>query len=170
MAGAAHGKDIKARLKHEFTTYLWLTAYLYVVFGAIILYKDALLSEQGVAFTPWGIAIVKAAVLAKFLMLAEAMRAGQRRQPRPFPLAVAHRAIALGLVLLLLTVVEEIVVGAFHGRAFATTLDEVFGSRWREVLATCLLLLMALVPYVAMRRVQESVDEATWRRLMRGEE
>ena len=109
-------------------------------------------------------------MLAKFLMLAEAMRAGERRQPRPFPLAVAHRAIALGLVLLLLTVVEEIVVGAFHGRAFATTLDEVFGSRWREVLATCLLLLMALVPYVAMRRVQESVDEATWRRLMRGEE
>lgn len=170
MADGTGTHGIKAKVKHELRTYLWLTAYLYVVFGAIIVYKSALLRDQGVAFTPWGIAIVKAAILAKFLMLAEAARAGQRRTPRPFPLAVAHRAIALGLALILLTLVEEWVVGAFHGHTLSATLDEVFGSRWREVLATCLLIMMALVPYVAMRRVQESVDEETWQRLMRGEE
>jgi hypothetical protein len=169
MSGGSRSAQIKAKVKHEFQTYLWLSAYLYVVFAAIIIYKDALMTDAGIGFAPWGIAIVKALVLAKFLMVAEALIVRENKRPRPFPTAVAHRAILLALTLIVMTLLEEWIVGMFHGRPLAATLNEIFGTRWREFLASCLLVTMALVPYVGLRRVQESLDDDTWRRLMRGE-
>lgn len=170
MAETSRSAAITAKVKQEARTYLWLSAYLYVVFGALILYKAAVLRDQGLSFAPWGIAIVKALVLAKFLMVAEMLVARHRAGPRPFPLAVAQRAILLGLVLILMTIIEEWVVGMFHGRALAETLGEIFGPRWREFVASALLVTMTLVPYVGLQRVRESLDEESWRRLMRGEE
>lgn len=170
MSEISRSTQIKAKVKHEFQTYLWLSAYLYVVFGALIIYKAALLRDQGLAFAPWGIAIVKALVLAKFLMVAEMLVARHRTGPRPFPFAVAQRAILLGLALILMTLIEEGVVGMFQGRALAETLGDIFGPRWREFVASAILVTMTLVPYVGLQRVRESMDEDSWRRLMRGEE
>jgi hypothetical protein len=36
------------------------------------------LHTEGIEFSPWGIAIVKAVVLAKFMLLGEAMKIGER--------------------------------------------------------------------------------------------
>ena len=170
MSETSRSAQIKAKVKHEFQTYLWLSAYLYVVFGAIIVFKAAVLRDQGLAFAPWGIAIVKALVLAKFLMVAEMLVERRRRGPRPFPFAVAQRTIVLGLALLVMTIIEEWLVGLYHGRPLAETLGEIFGPRWREFVASAVLVTMALVPYVGLQRVRESMDEDSWRRLMRGEE
>ena len=45
---------------HELKEVVFITLYLYVTLGAVILMKTAALHTQGVEFTPWGIAIVKA--------------------------------------------------------------------------------------------------------------
>ena len=56
---------------HEFKKLVFISLYLYLTLGAVILMKAAALHTGGVQFTPWGIAIVKAVVLAKFMMLGE---------------------------------------------------------------------------------------------------
>jgi hypothetical protein len=95
-------------------------------------------------------------------------RPHQRR--RGLTLAVLSRAVQLGLVLIVMTLVEELIVGLLHGQPFAATLEEFLGPRWREFLASALLVTIALVPYVALQHVREWMGEADWRRLMRGEE
>jgi hypothetical protein len=71
------------RAVHEFKELAILTAYLYVTLGAVILMKAAVLHTAGVSFVPWGIAIVKALVLAKFMLIGRAMKIGERYTDRP---------------------------------------------------------------------------------------
>ena len=71
--------SVLQRAFHELKELVFITLYLYVTLGAVILTKTAVLHTQGVQFTPWGIAIVKAVVLAKFMLLGEAMKVGERR-------------------------------------------------------------------------------------------
>jgi hypothetical protein len=48
------------RAMHEFKELVFISVYLYITLGAVILMKTAVLHTEGIAFTPWGIAIVKA--------------------------------------------------------------------------------------------------------------
>jgi len=69
---------LRQRAMHELKELVFISLYLYVSLGAVILMKTAVLHTQGIEFTPWGIAVVKALVLAKFMLLGEAMKIGGR--------------------------------------------------------------------------------------------
>jgi hypothetical protein len=77
----------------------------------VILMKTAVLHTQGIEFTPWGIAIVKAVVLAKFMLLGDAMKIGERTTPRPLIWPTLHKAFAFLVLLIIMTIIEEAVVG-----------------------------------------------------------
>src|SRR5277367_3016380 len=65
------------RAMHELKELAIISVYLYITLGAVIMMKTAVLrTEGGVEFIPWGIAIVKAVVLAKFMLLGNAMKLG----------------------------------------------------------------------------------------------
>src|SRR5271165_6489732 len=74
---------LRQRAIHEFTELAIPFVYLYITLGAVIAMKAAVLHTQGIEFTPWGIAVVKAAVLAKFMMLGSAMKIGERKTTSP---------------------------------------------------------------------------------------
>ena len=99
------------RAMHELKEVVFITLYLYVTFGAVILMKTAVLHTQGVEFTPWGIAIVKAVVLAKFMLLGEAMRIGGRSTTGPLIWPTLQKAFGLLVLLIIMTIIEEAVVG-----------------------------------------------------------
>ena len=66
---------------HEFKELAIITVYLYITLGAVILMKTAVLHTVGIEVAPWGIAIVKAVVLAKFVLFGYAMKIGGATQP-----------------------------------------------------------------------------------------
>ena len=101
--------------------------------------------------SPLGVAIVKAVVLAKFMLLGHAMKIGERDTNRPLIWPTLHRAFLFLLLLIALTIVEEAVVGLFHGQSIATSLGDLFGRRLLETLAGYLIMLMVLIPYFAFR-------------------
>ena len=63
---------------HEFKEFMVFAVYLYITLGAVVLMKTAVLHTEGIEFAFWGIAVVKAAVLAKFMLLGKAMKIGER--------------------------------------------------------------------------------------------
>jgi hypothetical protein len=81
------------RAVHEFKELAILTAFLYVTLGAVILMKAAVLHGAGVSFIPWGIAIVKALVLAKFMLIGRAM-IGERFNDRPLTWPTLYKSFA----------------------------------------------------------------------------
>jgi hypothetical protein len=139
------------RATHELKEFAILAVYLYITIGAVIMMKTAVLHTEGVDFAPWGIAIVKAMLLAKFMLVGRAMKIGERDTTSPLIWPTLHRAFAFLVLLIILTIIEEAVVGLFHHRSIAASLGELVGVRLEETLAGYLIMLLVLIPYFAQR-------------------
>ena len=133
--------------------------------AAVILMKAAVLHDAGVSFTPWGIAIVKAFVLAKFMLIGRAMKIGERYTTQPLIWPTLHKSFAFLVLLVVLTIVEEVVVGLFHQQSVAASLGELTGAKLYETLAGILIMLLVLIPYFAIHVLSEALGEGTLSRM-----
>jgi hypothetical protein len=164
MATETHAATMRQRAVHKFRELAFIIAYLWVTFGALNLMKAAVLHDQGVSYVPWGIAIVKALVLAKFMLIGHAMKIGERFTARPLIWPTLSKAFALLVLLVVLTIIEEIVVGLFHHQPPAASLGELFGAKFEETLGGILILLLVLIPYCGIRVLDEALGEGRlWR-------
>jgi GYF domain 2 len=79
LAEASKQATLSQRLRRELIEYLIISAYLYFCFGSLIFYKATILQGDGIEFAVFGIAIVKALVLGKFILVLHALKIGERR-------------------------------------------------------------------------------------------
>jgi hypothetical protein len=147
------------RALHEFKEFAILAVYLYITLGSVVLMKTAVLHTEGIAFAPWGIAFVKAVILAKFMLLGRAMKRGERTTTSPLIWPTLHRAIAFLVLLIIMTTIEEAVVGMFHHRSVAASLGELVGPRLEETIAGFVIMLLVLIPFFAFRVLGEALGE-----------
>jgi hypothetical protein len=155
------------RLRHELSEYLIISAYLYVCFGSLTFYKAAILHSEGIAYAPFGFAIVKALILGKFVLLLHALKIGERKGGAGVLFADILKKSVLFLVFLIaLTVAEEIIAGYFHGRAIQETLSELGGGTLQQAFAVSLLMLIILIPYFTFRVIAIRLGEGVLWRLL----
>ena len=166
VATEANAKaTLHQRAIHELKEFVILAVYLYITIGAVIMMKTAVLHTEGIDFAPWGIAIVKAMLLAKFMLVGRAMKIGERDTTSPLIWPTLHRAFAFLVLLIILTIIEEAVVGLFHHRSIAASLSELAGVRLEETLAGYLIMLLVLIPYFAFRVLGETLGEGRLARM-----
>ena len=156
---------LRQRAMRELKELVVISLYLYISLGSVILMKTAVLHTEGIAFTPWGVAIVKAVVLAKFMLLGNAMKLGERTTTRPLIWPTLHKAFALLVLLIILTTVEEVVVGMFHRQPIAASLGELFGPRFQETIAGFVIMLLVLIPYSAFVVLGQVLGEGRLERM-----
>jgi hypothetical protein len=153
------------RAMHELKEFVILAVYLYVTLGAVMLMKTAVLHTKGIEFSPWGIAIVKAVILAKFMLLGNAMKIGVRTTTSPLIWPTLHKAFAFLVLLIVMTIIEEAVVGMFHHQSIDVSLGELVGSRLEETLAGFVIMLLVLIPLFAFRVLSEALGEGRLERM-----
>jgi hypothetical protein len=68
-------------------------------------------------------------------------------------------------MLLMLTTLEELIVGFIHDRAIADSLNHVVGPIFFQGLAVCLIMFLILVPYSAFTCLSDVVGESEMVRL-----
>jgi hypothetical protein len=164
---AAHKPTVAERARRELIEYGVIAAYLYVCFGALILYKAAILRGAGVPFAPIGFALAKALILGKFLILLHAAKVGEHRTGGGRMLVeIGRKALLFAGLLILLNVIEEVIVGWFHHKPPAAVLAEMTGDSALQVLATAFLMVLVLVPYFAFRAVTERLGEGVLARML----
>jgi hypothetical protein len=156
--------SLRHRATEELKELLILSLYLYVCLGAIIIMKSAILNSVGVAFDAWGIAAVKALLLAKFMLIGKALRLGEKKNT-PLVLPTLYQSALTLVLLIVLTTLEEILVGALHHRTVKESLTHVAGDRLDMVLATFLIMFLILVPYFAFRNLAEVLGPGVLPRL-----
>jgi hypothetical protein len=156
---------LRQRGARELKELVILTLYFYITLGAVILMKAAVLHDQGVAFVPWGIAAVKALVLAKFMLLGRAMKIGERYTTEPLIWPTLHKTFAFLVLLVVLTILEEIVVGLFHHQSVAASLGELAGAKLYESIAGIIIMLVVLIPYCAFQALNDALGEGKLARM-----
>jgi hypothetical protein len=148
-------------VRRELVEYLAISAYLFVCFGALLFYKSAILRTEGIEFAPFGLALVKAFILGKFILVLQAIRVGEPGDKTGILVVDIMKTSFLFLIFLVaLNAVEEIVLGLFHGRAVRDVLGEMADGTLPEAIAVCVLLLLVLIPYFSFRGLASRLGES----------
>lgn len=168
--GSPRDGSLKARLGEELVKYVVVSAYLAVCFGALLLYKAALLQPEGVHAVHLGVALGKALIIGKFLLIGESLQVGRRVPSRDLAGRIAQRVVMLLLLLVVLMAAEELVVGLIRGHAIADILAELGSKPLAEVAAELLLMILILVPLVAVTELNRVLGRGTLRRLLTSSE
>ena len=134
------------KVGRELRQYALISAYLYVCFGALIFYKTAILRGVGISYAPYGLAAIKALVLAKFMLMGHAVGMGDRYERRRFIHVIAYKSLLFLIMLFILSAIEETVVGVLHGRTVVVSLADIAGGTLPETLASCVIMLLILIP------------------------
>jgi GYF domain 2 len=155
------------RARRELVEYLAVSAYLFVCFSALLFYKSAILRTEGIEFAAFGLALVKALILGKFVLVLQAIKMDERGEKRGILLIDILKTSILFLIFLVaLNAVEEIALGYFHGRDVHEVLGEMAGGSLPEAVAVCVLLLLVLIPYFSFRRLASRLgDGVLWKHL-----
>jgi GYF domain 2 len=153
------------RARHELVEYIAISAYLFVCFGSLLFYKSAILRSEGIEFTVFGLALVKALILGKFILILQAIKVGERAEkPGILIVDILNRSFLFLIFLVTLNSIEEITLGLFHGRAAREVLGKMAGGTLPEAAAVCVLLLLVLIPYFSLRGLASRLgDGVLWK-------
>ena len=157
--------SFREKASEELMEFIILAAYLYVCFAALIYLKVAILQTNGIAYAVLGVAIIKAALCAKFMLLGRVFHVGERFKNLPLIVPTLHRSFLFLLLLVVLTLAEEIAVGAIHGRTVSDSISGIAGGTFHQIAATILILFLILIPYFAFRSLGNIVGDKTLVRL-----
>jgi len=155
------------RLGHELREYLATSAYLYVCFAALLLYKAAILRGHGIDYAPYGLAAGKALLLAKFMLIGRTLGVGAQRGSGTLLHAIIHKSVLFLLLLVGLSAVEEVIVGLIHHHTIRDSLAALGDGKLGTVLAMSCLLWLILIPYFAYKEVDMALGEGKLRQLLR---
>jgi hypothetical protein len=158
-SGALSKSSVSERLIDETKEFLVIAVYLGVCFLALAYLKASILHAQGVPFAPFGFAIAKALICAKFVMLGRLFHLGERSKHLPLLWTTLHRSLVFLVLLLALNALEEIIVGLIHHRPVADSVAELGGGTLGQMVATSIVMLLVLIPFFAFRSLGEVVGE-----------
>jgi hypothetical protein len=144
------------RITEELRRVIITTSYLFVCFYAILFYRMAVLHFYGIDFEPFGLAVIKALVTGKVIMLGRMTGIGDRYKDKPVIYPVLHQSL-LFLTLLIVLSLAETIKGWFHGQSAVEVFRDLGG--WLQIAATPLLLWLVLVPYLGFIRLSETLGE-----------
>ncbi len=158
----------RERLREELVKYAMISAYLFVYFAALLLYQTS--SEPALANhpVPWTLALVKALVLGKFILIGHALSVGSRADAQPLLHRIAWKSLAMLLVLVVFTALEELIVGWLHGLSPAEVLHEFTQRSWIQVTAPLLLMLLILIPLTAVSELYRALGSENFRDALTG--
>lgn len=176
LSASVTKRSLAQRALHETKSYLGFTAYLLVVFGTLIFFSINLYArlDQNVQHYPgyhfYALGLINALVFAKFMLLLEAAQVGsgsvvQRLRDGPLVFAILYSSLLFATVLVCATILEEVLVGAWHGKAMDEVLPEIAGGP-RGLVTLAWVLFVALIPYFTYRELGRVLGERRLRALL----
>lgn len=156
---------IKAKVADELRKFWAIAIYLLVVFGAFTTYRRLILSESGITYYHYGFAIIESLILAKVILLGEALRLGRRFESPPLIMTVLVKSVVFGLFFGLFTVLEHTLEGLIHHKDWGEIAHSIVSVGRNEILARSIMVIVTFVPFFAFLetdRVLGSGKLFTW--------
>jgi hypothetical protein len=157
--------QIGSRMLSELKRLLQIFLYMLICVGAVLYFRLSIPSTENIGLWHFGYALVKALLLAKFILLGHMLHIGERQRGRPLFYSSLYQTLALALLLIALIGLEEGVVALVQGQSIRESIDQVLGSSLHLVIAQGLLLFLLLLPYVAFLQLNEALGPGILKQL-----
>jgi len=150
MAGeASQHVSLRERAIEELKVFWLITLYLALFLGSFTVYRRLILKEFGVAYLHYGFALIEALIIAKVILIGQALGLGRRFEGKPLILTVIYKSVLFGLLVALFGVLEHVVEGLVHKEDWASILRHLGDLGMYEILARVIMLIVAFVPFFA---------------------
>ena len=147
---ASPPKSLKEKTLYEFKRYWIISLYLIIFLGCFNLYRRLILSGVGIDdVTSYGWKLVEALVLAKIILIGEALHIGERNERARLIVPVLRKSLLFGLFIVFFNVLERVVMGMIHKESWEDIVRHVFEYGPNEMLARTVVMMVALVPFFA---------------------
>jgi hypothetical protein len=141
------------RIGKELRSFLGTAVYLYACFAVLLFYKATILHDRGIDYEPYGLAAIKALLLAKFVLIGDKLRLGGHIRGHSSLYLILRRSALFFLLLITLSVAEQAIAAVLHDRSVGEMLIGLGRGRSGEIVAMSLLLFVILIPYFACREI-----------------
>ncbi len=150
--------SVKARALHEFVRFSIMFAYLWAMFLLFQVHQYVILAQHGIPFTQYGVGLVNALVLAKVMLVADDLRLGEWRGPRPLIYPVLLRSVMFAVVFIAFDIVEKMLIGVFRGKAVTESVETFGGGGILGGILVAIIIAIALVPFFAFVELSRLMD------------
>lgn len=155
----------KERVTREFVKYWINVVYLAVFFGAFTWYRRFVLAEYQITYLHYGTAVIEALILAKVILIGDALGLGRGDENKPLIYPTLRKAIVFSCFVGLFAIVEHMVVGLIRGKGFAGGLATLWSEGKDEILSRCVITFFAFIPFFAFRELGMLLGEGKLRAL-----
>jgi hypothetical protein len=162
--------SLKQKALEEVKRLLVITAYLWALLSVFEVHRLGVLRAQHIPYSyRVGFTLINALVLAKVILIADALHAGKRLAGATMLATVILKSGIFAMILVCFNIVEDVLVGLFHGKTLAESVPELAGGGLEGQLIVGVMIFVALIPFFAfaeLRRAigQDAFDDLVFRR------
>jgi hypothetical protein len=149
-------KRVEKRIEKEVKEYAVVTAYFAFFLLSLTTYRKLILAEYNIPYYEYGWAFVQALVLAKVVLLGQAMSLGSRFEDRPIVLTTIWKSLIFAVLAAALVAGEHVAAALVHHRSVASEF-QLSGGHGYEMIARFQLMLVAFVPFFALRELGRTI-------------
>jgi len=149
-------KGLKQTILHEVIRYCLIVLYMAIFFGAFANYRRLLLAHYGISYEDYGIAVIRALVLAKVVLVAETLRLGRGYEQKPLIVPTLYKTFLFTVCVAVFDVAEGLVRAFIGGLGSIEAVYDVVNRFNYEWLSRALVVFFAFLPFFAvgeLRRV-----------------
>jgi hypothetical protein len=150
-------KGLKQTILHELIRYWLIVLYMAIFFGAFASYRRLLLAHYGISYEDYGIAVIRALVLAKVVLVAETLRLGRGYEDKPLIVPTLYKTLLFTVCVAIFDIAEAMLRALIGGLgSTGAVVDEVMTRFNYEWLSRALVIFFAFLPFFAvgeLRRV-----------------
>jgi hypothetical protein len=139
--------------------YLLISLYLFVVFSLFAIYKAAILAEHHIDLVPQGLALINALALGKVILFGEELRVANQFRDAALIYPTLLKSFVYTLLLGGFKVLEQGVVGMYHGKPFRESIAVFAGGSWEGALSLSVLMFVVLIPFFAFTELRGVLGE-----------
>ena len=156
---------LRRRLLRELIRYWINFAYLAVFLGVFAWYRRFILAEYRISYFNYGTAVIEALILAKVILLGDALGLSKGFDKQPLIYPTLYKAIVFSCFVGGFAIVEHIIGGMVHGKGVAGGLARLWSEGKYELLARCLVTFFTFIPFFAFRELETLLGEGKIRGL-----
>ena len=147
-------KRLKEKILAELINYWVIVLYMAIFFGAFSTYRRLLLAHHGISYEDYGIAVIRALVLGKVVLVAETLRLGRGYEEKPLIVPTLHKTFLFTVCVAVFDIAEGLVRGLIGGLGPMGAVDEVMSRFNYEWLSRALVVFFAFLPLFAVRELR----------------
>ena len=149
MPSDTRASTLKEKAIEELRMFWVIAIYLAVMLAAFTWYRRFVLSESGISYVHYWSAVIEALILAKVILIGQALGLGRRYEGGQLILSVFFKALVFGIFIAIFGVLEHVIEGLAHRESWDQIAHRVVSAGRGEILARTVMIVVTLIPFFA---------------------